>query len=155
MGFQYSWYFCDPLIKQMWSSHQANMKKVFKTSSDFFCYFKASDSHCAMWILVKIAKSQNTQLSMNSIQDKFHLHTVSNKTYTIVVGNMWWNFFYGILWVLDTKRTLYWHYLFWLKNYSQVLNKQAVSNWHARIHNHKNHKSSRMNLLSRCSKIPK
>ena len=22
------------------------MKKVFKTSSDFFCYFKASDSHC-------------------------------------------------------------------------------------------------------------
>ena len=30
----------------LWSSHQVDMKKVFKTSLDFFCYFKASDSHC-------------------------------------------------------------------------------------------------------------
>ena len=30
----------------LWSSHQVGMKKIFKTFPDFFCYFKASDSHC-------------------------------------------------------------------------------------------------------------
>ena len=55
----------------LWSYHQVGMKKVLKTSSDFFCYFKASDSYCVRFKGAK--RNEQTGISwLVYLSNSFH-----------------------------------------------------------------------------------